>query len=568
MQETWTTEPWSVRVARYQLHGGLIPLAYQMISDPAVKTREVLAMWMAHRPGIVYLYTKGVKEEIVAKSPDSVLCVDEAFIAKMIQSKIISKTDTSIDLIGSQHKRDGFVLYQAIHKDASPGPLSSSTSGSTPASSSSGPSSSQSAPITGSASNQASSGGNNLQSSQSASSNPIPSSTHSSNPNASSGGAGGTGGASTAATSSSSSSAASSLLFHLRVPYSNSASMLQLLHSGITTFPISTRDAAKIARDAHLLVPQPHQSSADGSSSNSARPGESGRQESQAASTSLLFPSSVPSSLYTSFSRPPHPSFVFTTPASTLPSTIPVVTPFASLDSRQSIPGVSSLSGVANASNNAGSSASSSVNSASNTQDSKMEGIVPSSQSLNPPSSVTSHSSATTASPNPSGTPRGSGGVTGGSSSSNNPTSLSSHATPSMTPSGPLTSISSTPSASGGIMAGQHLDPLPSLSAASLAPLVDLPYMPPSEEDMKSILDHLPMYLANAKPIQFLPHSQKLLEFPTPATPTLPASPHPYLTTDTQILRRRDRKLDDELDRYTVIYYLQLIFPPKSLARN
>lgn len=637
MQETWSTEPWSVRVARYQLHGGLIPLAYQMISDPAVKTREVLAMWMAHRPGIVYLYTKGVKEEIVAKSPDSVLCVDEAFIAKLIQSKIISKTDTSIDLIGSQHKRDGFVLYQAILKDASPGPLSSSNSGSMAGTSSSGPSASQS-----------SSSGSVGSSNQATLTSNHPNHPNASNPNnpsasahAQSGGAGGgAGGAGVvgggareiSSATSSASSAASSLLFHLRVPYSNSASMLQLLHSGITTFPISTRDAAKMARDAQHLFPQHASLSSESSRMNGFQEGHArGDAQAAMASTSLLFPSSVPSSLYSSFSKPPHPSFIFTTPSSTLPATIPVVTPFASMETRQqanalhlnnaSANNASSASNMGNvvgsaASNAAGSAvgatAVSSINAPSLSSasassagtpsgDSKMavdnaSGAVSSSHAqgvmgggnvsssassslLLPPSSAASLAGAPIAAGTPRGGAAGLGNAAMASStlaSTATPSgAVSSHGTPSMTPSGPLASMSSTPSASavtgvGGVALSSisNLEPLPSLSAASLAPLIELPFLPPSEEDMKSILDHLPMYLANAKPIQFLPHSQKLLEFPTPATPTLPASPHPYLTTDTQILRRRDRKLDDELDRYTVIYYLQLIFPPKSLARN
>lgn len=727
MQETWSVEPWSIRVARYQLHGGLIPLAYQMISDPNVKTREVLAMWMAHRPGIVYLYTKGVKEEIIAKSPDSVLCVDEAFIAKLIQAKIISKinqTDANIDLIGSQHKRDGFVLYQAILKDTSAPSVATgsnasgstnaqgTTSGANNASGAGGgnnnahPSSSASNPGTGPHGNQSNTSNPHLAgqaahmpSSMMALGN-TPSSLSTVNassatgPNASSATlAESTEAGGAASQGSTSTPSQSSLLFHLRVPYSNSASLLQLLHSGITTFPISTREAAKMTREMNH-----HSTSSSagasgfpgGNDANGVRERGNGTKGSSAeAASSLLFPSSLPSSLYSTFAKPPHPSFVFTNPASTLPTTIPNVTPFADPSSRlashhqqqqlqqqqyqqqlqqqQQMAAMSNASTAANASNNHSSSAGSSMPlSAQMTNEAKQSGVSGPSDGMGGAQSSIASSNASVASAGQSSLrsdskmvvdddPKkqqgmgGAGGLGGGigvggqSTSLNTPnsTGLSSSMvkgavtpsgiTPSLTattpgvntPSAPISLVGASPlpatglspaggqhkglnnktnihstasplpptSASSGAAptAASHADfssyesvssmatasataavssaPLPTLSSASLAPLIELPFLPPSDDDMKMILDHLPMYLAHAKPIQFLPHSQKLLEFPTPATPTLANSPHPHLTTETQILRRRDRKLDDELDRYTVIYYLQLIFPPKTSQR-
>lgn len=60
------------------------------------------------------MYTKGVKEDVVAKSGDSILCSDESLISKLVQYKILNKPDTEVSAVGSMHKRDGMVLYQAI----------------------------------------------------------------------------------------------------------------------------------------------------------------------------------------------------------------------------------------------------------------------------------------------------------------------------------------------------------------------------------------------------------------------------------------------------------------------
>jgi hypothetical protein len=296
VQSSWTTEPWEVKIVRYQLHGGLIPQAYSSLPDPAVKTREVLAVFLGHRKGTVYLYTKGVKEEILSKSPDAILCVEDSFLTKLIQSKIIAKMEGSIDLIGSLHKRDGLVLYQALFKD---------------------------------------------------------------------------------------SDKTSNLLFHLRVPYTNTGTpFLQLIHSGITTLPMSSRESSKAAKESNP--------------------------------TSLIF------------------------------------------EKKQMI-------------------------------------VVP---------SVAQAASSTMP------------------SSSNN--AFGSSSEPTMN-----------------VHNDQQL----------------------TETD---ILSNLPPYLANAKPIQFLPQSQKLLETATPASVSLPQSPYPYLNTETQMLRGRDRRAEEETDRYTALYYLGLIFAPRQ----
>jgi hypothetical protein len=288
VQSSWSTEPWDVKIMRYQLHGGLIPQAYSTLPDPAVKSREVLAVLLGHRKGTVYLYTKGVKEEIVSKSPDSILCVEEAFLVKLLQAKILTKAEGAIDLTGSVHKRDGLVLYQAAFKDSDKN---------------------------------------------------------------------------------------SSLLFHLRVPFTNTGTpFLQLIHSGITTLPMSSRESAKAAKEVNP--------------------------------TSLLFPQKVT-----------------------------VSTPFTPQ-----------------------------------------------------PSSSTAESSSVAT------------------SSANNT--------------------------------------LP--TDDSLLTEID-------------VLQNLPPYLANARPIQFLPQSPKLLETATPASISLSPSPYPYLTTETQILRGRDRRAEEETDRYTALYYLSLV---------
>ena len=300
VQDSWSTEPWEVKIARYPLHAGLVPQAYSFLPDPNVKSREVIAMLLSHRRGSVYLYTKGVKEEILSKSPESVLCVEDSFLTKLLQSKILGKPDSILELVGSVHKRDGMVLYQAMYKE---------TDGS------------------------------------------------------------------------------SSLLFHLRVPYSNTGtSFLQVLHSGITTLPLSSREVSKISREG--------------------------------SASSLVFPLKVPA-------------------ASSHASLAP-----------------------------------------NDTSSSLMQ--------------------------------------------QDNPTSSE-----------------------------------------------DQQNQPQQQQQQQQstevdILNNLPSYLANAKPIQFLPHSPKLLETSVSAIVSIPQTPYPYLASESQILRGRDRKSDEDMDRYTALYYLGLIFSPKS----
>lgn len=296
VQDSWSTEPWEVKVARYQLHAGLVPQAYSVLPDPNVKSREVIAMLLGHRKGSVYMYTKGVKEEILSKSPESILCVEDSFLTKLLQAKILAKPDSVTELTGSVHKRDGMVLYQALHKE---------TDGSV------------------------------------------------------------------------------NLLFHLRVPYANTGtSFLQVLHSGITTLPLSVREATKIGRESNA--------------------------------SSLVF-----------------------------------------------------------------------------------------SPTLSVPSS-----------------------------------------------SGPATLSSSDPSSS-----AMQQDTSTSLDETQQM------IQQYTEVD---ILNNLPAYLANAKPIQFLPHSPKLLETSVSANVSLTPSPYPHLVSESQMLRGRDRKSEEEMDRYTVLYYLGLLFSPKS----
>lgn len=297
VQDSWSTEPWEVKVARYQLHSGLVPQAYSVLPDPNVKSREVIAMLLGHRKGSVYMYTKGVKEEILSKSPESILCVEDSFLTKLLQAKILAKPDSVMELTGSVHKRDGMVLYQALHKE---------TDGSV------------------------------------------------------------------------------SLLFHLRAPYSNTGtSFLQVLHSGITTLPLSLREATKIGRESNA--------------------------------SSLVFP-----------------------PTLSVPSS-----------------------------------------------------------------------------------------------------------------SGPATLKSSNPS---------H----PSMQQDTSTSMYEAQQQAIQQYTEVDILSNLPSYLANAKPIQFLPHSPKLLETSVSANVSLAPSPYPHLVSESQMLRGRDRKSEEEMDRYTALYYLGLLFSPKA----
>lgn len=297
VQDSWSTEPWEVKVARYQLHQGLVPQAYSVLPDPNVKNREVIAMLLGHRKGSVYMYTKGVKEEILSKSPDrqeSILCVEDSFLTKLLQAKILAKPDSVLELTGSVHKRDGMVLYQALHKE---------TDGS------------------------------------------------------------------------------QFLLFHLRVPYANTGtSFLQFLHSGITTLPLSSRETSKMSRDS--------------------------------SATSLIFPQKLA-----------------------------VPSPISSIPASSSDPSSSAMQQDM-------------PNSANDSQQAQ-----------------------------------------------------------------PLTEV--------------------------------------------DILNNLPSYLANAKHIQFVPHSPKMLENSPSASVSLAPSPYPYLTSETQMLRGRDRKAEEEMDRHTALYYLGLIFSQK-----
>jgi hypothetical protein len=318
-----------------------VPSAYTNLADPTAKVREVVCVQMSHRRSTAYLYTKGVKEEFLAKSPDSILCVEDTFLTRMIQAKVLSKTEFIIELTGSLHKRDGMVLYQALHTIKT------------------GPSIQ----------------GNNA---------------------------------------SASSSTSSSLLFHIRVPYANNnAAFMQLLHSGITTLPVTQKDANKATRES--------------------KP------------SSLVFPV------------------------------------------KHEYQGKSPISAAT-------ASSSSSIASSSATA------------SKAPPAAASSSSAPTT-------------------------THAAGHP-----PLDRSTSDPSLPNAIGDDAQKQQQN-------------VDV-----------EILTNLPPYLANAKPIQFLPHSQKLIDIPTPAKVSLPPNPYPYVTSETQILRGRDRASEEETDRYTALYYMILIF--------
>lgn len=116
VQPSWSTDPWEVRITRYQLHPGLLPHAYSTLPDQVVKSREVVSVILGHRKNTVYLYTKGVKEEILSKSADSILCAEESLLTRLQQAKIL-KAESTMELSGSVHKRDGLVFYQAIYKD-------------------------------------------------------------------------------------------------------------------------------------------------------------------------------------------------------------------------------------------------------------------------------------------------------------------------------------------------------------------------------------------------------------------------------------------------------------------
>lgn len=311
IQSSWTTESWKVRITRHQLHGGLVPQAYTTLPDPAAKTREVIAVQLSHRKGTVYLYTKGIKEEIVSKSPDSLLVVEEVFLTRLMQARIISKEDTIIDLVGSIHKREDMVLYQALHTTQD--------------------------------------------------------SRH--------------------------------LLFHLRVPYTNTGpSLVQILHSGIVSLPSSVKDVTKSVKDTK-------------------------------------------------------PSSILIAPTATVPAN------------------KASANKNANTAN-LGTSSSSSTNTAA---------------------SGTSQLQAT----------------------------------------------------SSGDGADEDI------------PLTEI-----------DVLKHLPAYFSNARPIQFLPAPAKLFEKPASATTSLAPSPYPYLTSESQILRGRDRASVEETDRYTVLYYIGMILarPTSSAA--
>lgn len=474
VQETWTTEAWTVRVARYAMHGGLIPSAFLSLPDPAVKTREVIALWMGHRPGVVYLYTKGVKEEIVSKSIDSLLCVDEAFLTKLQQAKIISRAESVIELVGRQHKRDGMVLYQALLKESFLSSSLSSHPSSIPSSSlsSSVPSSN---PLTSNA--QASRRGSHddphsLLPPSSSSSSSTSSISHNSS-------------SSTAASASAAVGGGKAPLH--AVPSSSSSSSLPSVSASPNLLPSSVPGSSAVTQSgsSSIIVPG---SSADHPSSNAFSSSSSSSQSlSNATQTQSILSGATQTSGGVGVGTANQQGSSSSSSASLAPLLFHLRVPYANTPALLQLlhSGISTFPLSA--------------------RDAFRASKDPNSSSVLFPAKVTTSST-----------------------------------------------WSSTMSSSSGATAPS------SNSDSSSSNKIDPPHT------ISDILPYLPTYFANARPIQFLPHSQKLLEFATPASVSLPSSPHPYLTSDTQILRKRDRKHEEEADRYTVLYYLQLIFPIRS----